>query len=93
MRKRLPLDADILHIGVKLPLDTLTPLLAARIDHMVQAGALEEARAEFAQCPDDAPGWSGIGCRELLGWLRENIRLPKPGISGSETLGPMPNGN
>ncbi len=65
-----PLDADILHIGVKLPLDTLTPLLAARIDHMVQAGALEEARAEFAECPDDAPGWSGIGCRELLGWLR-----------------------
>lgn len=65
-----PLDADILHIGVKLPLEELTPFLAARIDHMLQAGAIEEARAAFAQCPEDAPGWSGIGCRELRGWLR-----------------------
>lgn len=65
-----PLDADILHLGVKLPLPTLTPLLAARIEQMLHAGALDEARAAFAHCPDDAPGWSGIGCRELLGWLR-----------------------
>lgn len=65
-----PLDADILHIGVKLPLEELTPFLAERIDHMLQAGAIEEARAAFAQCPEDAPGWSGIGCRELRGWLR-----------------------
>lgn len=65
-----PLDADVLHLGVKLPLPELTPLLAARVEQMLRSGAIEEARAAFARCPDDAPGWSGIGCRELLGWLR-----------------------
>lgn len=70
-----PLDADILHLGVKLPLQELTPLLAERVEQMLHAGAIEEARAAFAHCPDDAPGWSGIGCRELLRWLRGEYTL------------------
>ena len=37
---------------------------------MLEAGALEEARAEYARCPDGTlPGWSGIGCRELYQYL------------------------
>ena len=33
---------------------------------MLAAGALEEARAALARCPDRAaPGWTGIGCAEL----------------------------
>ena len=61
-----PRDADVLRIGLRLPLDTLTPLLAKRIDKMLAAGAVEEARAEYASYPDGTlPGWSGIGCREL----------------------------
>lgn len=65
-----PLDADILYLGVKLPLASLTPFLEHRVDQMLAAGAAEEARTEFAHCPGDAPGWSGIGCRELRDWLR-----------------------
>lgn len=61
-----PREADVLRIGLRLPLDTLTPLLARRIDLMLEAGALDEARAEYVLSPDGAlPGWSGIGCREL----------------------------
>ncbi len=65
-----PLDIDVLRIGLKLPLDVLTPLLARRIGMMLEAGALEEARAEYARCPEGTlPGWSGIGCRELHQYL------------------------
>ncbi len=67
-----PPDADILYLGVRLPLASLTPFLAHRVDKMLAAGAAEEARAEFVRCPGDAPGWSGIGCKELRGWLRGN---------------------
>lgn len=64
-----PLNADILWLGVKISLADLTPFLAGRIDRMLEAGALAEARAELERCPEDAPGWSGIGCRELRAWL------------------------
>ncbi len=61
-----PREADVLRIGLRLPLDTLTPLLAHRIDLMLEAGALDEARCEYGLFPDGTlPGWSGIGCREL----------------------------
>lgn len=63
-----PLDAFCL--GVNVDLDTLTPKLAARIDEMMQQGALEEARTAYEHCSDpSAPGWSGIGCAELLSWI------------------------
>lgn len=70
-----PLEADVLRIGIGLPLQTLTPQLAARVERMLEAGAAEEARREFARCPDDGPGWSGIGCRELQAWLRGTCEL------------------
>ena len=56
--------------GIGLPMPELEPILQQRIELMLQAGALEEARAALAACPDpQAPGWSGIGCRELLDFL------------------------
>lgn len=71
-----PRDADVLRIGLRLPLDTLTPLLARRIDLMLEAGALEEARSEYAVFPDGTlPGWSGIGCRELHLYLSGVLSL------------------
>ncbi len=71
-----PRDADVLRIGLRLPLDTLTPLLAKRIDLMIEAGAIEEARAEYAAHPDGSlPGWSGIGCRELHQYLEGRLPL------------------
>ena len=57
-------------------LDALAPRLARRIDLMLHAGALEEARAALRRCDDPAaPGWSGIGCAELLAHLRGELSL------------------
>ena len=59
-----------------MELDALTPRLARRIDLMLHAGALEEARAALRRCDDPAaPGWSGIGCAELLAHLRGELSL------------------
>ncbi len=70
-RKHLALKA-----GVALPLAELEPLLLRRIDAMLAAGALEEARAAMVRCPDPAaPGWSGIGCAELHRHLSGGLTL------------------
>lgn len=59
-----------LYIGIGLPLAELEPVLARRIEMMVALGAVEEARRARAICDDPAaPGWSGIGCRELYTYL------------------------
>ncbi len=69
-----PAPAAGVVLGVGLPLDELTPRLDARIDAMLEAGAMDEARLAMQKSPDPAmPGWSGIGCRELLAFLREEI--------------------
>lgn len=59
-----------LRIGMDMTLQGLTPRLAHRIDLMLEAGALDEARAARLQCDDPAaPGWSGIGCAEAHAYL------------------------
>jgi len=58
---------DACQIGVWTELDLLTPRLEKRIDAMLAGTAMEEVAAAWETCPDEAaPGWSGIGCRELL---------------------------
>ena len=48
----------------------LEPRLARRLDLMLAAGALDEARRARARCDDPAaPGWSGIGAAEALAHL------------------------
>lgn len=75
-RTRPVASLNALCLGVTVDLDELTPRLAARIDEMLQTGALEEARQAWTRCPDpSAPGWSGIGCAELLSWLRGQCTL------------------
>ena len=57
-------------------LDWLEPSLARRIDLMLAEGALEEARAARRRNDDPAaPGWSGIGCAEVLAHLRGELSL------------------
>lgn len=57
-------------------LEALAPLLARRIDCMLHAGALDEARAALCRCADPAaPGWSGIGCAELFACLHGRLSL------------------
>lgn len=54
----------------------LEPRLARRLDLMLAAGALEEARRARARCDDAAaPGWSGIGAAETLAHLQGRISL------------------
>ncbi len=61
-------------LGVELA--DLEPLLRKRIDLMLQAGAVEEARQAWRSCPDPAaPGWSSIGCAELLAYIRGECDL------------------
>ncbi|MBQ7456271.1 MAG: tRNA (adenosine(37)-N6)-dimethylallyltransferase MiaA [Desulfovibrio sp.] len=57
-------------------LDWLEPRIRARIDSMMESGALKEAKEAFARCPNtEAPAWSGIGCWELLAYLRGRVSL------------------
>lgn len=63
-------------IGIEMPMPELEIPLKKRIDLMLQAGALEEARAALLRCPDPAaPGWSGIGCREARAYLEGRLSL------------------
>ncbi|WP_027370178.1 tRNA (adenosine(37)-N6)-dimethylallyltransferase MiaA [Desulfovermiculus halophilus] len=56
-----------LKVGLWTDLEDLTPLLKARIGRMLDRGAMQEVEAAWKGCSDEhAPGWSGIGCWELL---------------------------
>ena len=65
-----PCDQPIyrtLRLGLWSDLEALTPGLEARIDRMCELGAMQEVDQAWQRCPDEkAPGWSGIGCFELL---------------------------
>ena len=61
---------------VDTPLSELEPLLLRRIDHMIRQGALEEGRRAWERCPTpSAPGWSGIGCREICALVQGKAGL------------------
>ena len=63
-------------IGLELPMADLEISLKKRIELMLQAGALEEAKAALLRCPNpEAPGWSGIGCSETYAYLNGTINL------------------
>ena len=65
-------------LALEARLDELGPRLARRIDRMLEAGALDEARRALAHCADPAaPGWSGIGCAELHQHLCAGLELNK----------------
>lgn len=60
-----------LRVGIQWSLADLTPRLVQRIELMLAAGAVEEARAALQHCPNPAaPGWTGIGCVELLHYVQ-----------------------
>ncbi len=66
-QKRGDGDVALCKIGVSATLDELLPRLDARIVRMLERGAIEEVRAAYAKTPDrEAPGFTGIGCAELL---------------------------
>ena len=73
-----PLAAGPLFV-LDATLDWLAPRLSRRLDAMLEAGAVAEARAALARTPAAAgvrlPGWSGIGCAELLDHLTGRTSL------------------
>ena len=75
---RRPAGLRVLKIGLESDLAALTPRLARRIELMLDAGAQEEVRLAFDACPDrNAPGFSGIGCPELLAVLLDGMSLAR----------------
>ncbi|MEA4858384.1 MAG: tRNA (adenosine(37)-N6)-dimethylallyltransferase MiaA [Solidesulfovibrio sp.] len=68
-------DYDVLALGLHLPLETLAPRLARRIEAMAAGGAVEEVRRALARHPADAPGLSGIGGPELAAHLAGQTSL------------------
>ena len=71
-----PSPYKFLKIGIKVDLDELTPLLKLRIEKMLESGAVEEARKAWEKCPDEnAPGWTGIGCIELMRFIKGEIDM------------------
>ncbi len=73
---RRPSGLRALKIGLRTDLASLTPRLDRRIGLMLEAGALAEVRQAYAACPRrDAPGFSGIGCPELLAVILDNLGM------------------
>lgn len=71
-----PSPYRIFSVIVDVPLDSLTPHLATRIDAMIEGGALDEAQAAYARCSNPvAPGWTGIGCAELFQHITGRVTL------------------
>ncbi len=59
-----------LKIGIAADINELEYRLEQRIKQMLQQGAVDEARQAWQNCPDEnAPGWTSIGCRELLHYI------------------------
>ncbi|GAB6057395.1 tRNA (adenosine(37)-N6)-dimethylallyltransferase MiaA [Desulfonatronum parangueonense] len=58
---------ELFIVGLRLDRRELHQRLAIRIDQMLELGAVREIEQAWHGCPDRAaPGFSGIGCRELL---------------------------
>lgn len=77
-RTRRPEGLRALKIGLRTDLATLTPRLERRIELMLEAGALDEVRLAYEGCPHrDAPGFSGIGCPELLAVLLDGLDMDR----------------
>lgn len=66
-QKRGHTGVDLCKVGVSTTLGELEPRLRKRIAVMLERGAVDEVRRAWEHTPDrEAPGFSGIGCAELL---------------------------
>ncbi len=71
-----PINYDVLRIGIGIELKDLTPILYKRTEIMLKNNALAEAKQAFEINSDlSAPGWTGIGCREIINYLLGNYDL------------------
>lgn len=68
--------ADATPIVLDAPKDWLTPRISQRFDLMIDAGALDEARAMLDQWNPAHPSSKAIGAPELIAHLRGEMTLP-----------------
>ncbi|MDP3428411.1 MAG: tRNA (adenosine(37)-N6)-dimethylallyltransferase MiaA, partial [Humidesulfovibrio sp.] len=67
---------ELCKVGLSYTLRELEPGLKQRIDQMLGLGAVVELRRAWEATPErTAPGYSGIGCAELLGHLLDGMDL------------------
>jgi tRNA dimethylallyltransferase len=65
-------------VGLSYTLRELEPGLEKRIGQMLALGAVDELRRAWETTPErGAPGYSGIGCAELLAHLLDGLDLDK----------------
>ena len=75
-QKHSEFQHPVINILLAVPLDRLSIRLKTRIIQMIEAGAEQEARNAYEKCPNpEAPGWSGIGCAEMLGYITKKIDM------------------
>ena len=75
-RPLAPAPYAVRKFGIEPSMAELEILLKNRIERMLHAGAMEEAGKALLRCPDaDAPGWSGIGCKETRACLDGRLSL------------------
>ena len=81
-RTARPQGLRVLKIGLDADLGALTPRLARRIDLMLEQGALAEVERAYVAHPErTVPGFSGIGCPELLSVLVDGADLEEAKIA------------
>ena len=81
-QKRGNTGVSLCKVGVSTTLGELEPRLKKRIDVMLERGAVDEVRQAHARTPDrEAPGFSGIGCAELLAHI-----LGETDLAGASAL-------
>jgi tRNA dimethylallyltransferase len=70
-------DIHLCKIGLSTTLGELEPRLSLRIEQMLKRGAVEEVREAYRKTPDRvAPGFTGIGCAELVAHILGETDLP-----------------
>jgi len=63
-------------VGVSTTLGELEPRLGKRIETMLARGAVDEIQKAYERTPDrEAPGFTGIGCAELLAHILGELEL------------------
>ncbi len=68
---------NVLKLGIMEQLEELTPRLEQRITRMIQEGAIEEVRRAWEKSGHDSlcPAFSGIGCREVIEYIKGEADL------------------
>ena len=75
-QKRGQTGVELCKIGLSYTLRELEPGLSKRIGVMLERGAVDEVKRAWADTPERcAPGYSGIGCAELLAHLVDGLEL------------------